>query len=116
MITAFKILMIRFFSLALTLIFLISSTMVWSSSFTDNLRAEEGLESTEERAEGETSFAASYFLKVRKPLITPVARLINSSNFNSVQVDDCLVHIALNQYPLKNINKPIHIAIQVFLI
>lgn len=116
MATAFNLLMTRFFSLVLTLIFLISSTMVWSSSFTDNLRAEE-VESTEERAEGQTSsFAASYFSKVRKPLVTPVVRLIRYSNFNSVQVDDCLTHIALNRYQLKNTIKPIHITKQVFLI
>ena len=109
MATAFNTVMNRFFSLVLTLIFLISSTMVWSSSFTDNLRTEE-VESTEERAEGEvTSFAASYFSKVRKPFVTPVARLINSFNFNSVQVDDYLAHLALNRHYLKKTNKPIYI-------
>ncbi|MBX2913805.1 MAG: hypothetical protein KF856_00905 [Cyclobacteriaceae bacterium] len=108
--------MIRFFSFVLSLILLISSTKVWSSSFTDNLRAEE-VESTEERAEGQiSSFTASYFSKVRKPLVTPVTRLIFSSNFNSIQVDDCLVHLALNRYQLKNKNKPTHIINQVFLI
>ncbi|MBX2895446.1 MAG: hypothetical protein KF763_08385 [Cyclobacteriaceae bacterium] len=109
--------MTRYFSFVLTLIILISGTMVWSSSFTDNQRAEEGVEPTEERTEGEvSSFAASYFSKVRKPSVKPVAGLISSSHHNSVQVDDLLAHTALYRYQTKNTNKPIYIFKQVFLI
>jgi hypothetical protein len=110
-------LMTRYLSFVLTLMILISGTMVWSSKFTGKQLAKEGVETTEERTEGEvTSYVASYFSKVRKPLVTPVAQLILSSSFNSVQVDTCLTHIALNRYQLKNTNKPIYITKQVFLI
>jgi hypothetical protein len=109
--------MIRFFSFVLTLIFLISSTMVWSSSSVGNQHLKKGIESTEERTEIETSsLATTYFSKIRKPILTPVTNLINFFNFNSVQVDSLFAHIALNRYQLKNTNKPIHITKQVFLI
>lgn len=109
-------LMRRFFTCVLTLVFLISSVMVWASPFADTLRAEEGIESAEERAENGISSFTTYFSKIRKNPVPEVDRLIYACNLQAVQFEGLRAQLKFNQNQTKKTNIPIHIAKQVFLI
>lgn len=108
--------MTRFFTCVLTLVFLVSSVTVWASPFADTLRAEEGIESAEERVETGVSSFAAYYSKVRKTLVPEAGSLIYVSNLSAIKFDGCQTHLKFNQHQNKNTNIPIHIAKQVFLI
>lgn len=108
--------MTRTFSYVLALVFFISSIMVWSLPFEDTLRAEEGIESAEERAENVSSQSVAFFSRARKTTIPEVRELIYSSNLNAIQVHTIQSNLDLSHYQNKNTNTPIHIAKQVFLI
>jgi hypothetical protein len=107
----------RFFSFVFASVFLISSVMVWASPFADTLRAEEGIESTEDRVEREVSaFGISFVSKSRKTFLPEVANLIDFSNLCAIQFEGLQSRLGFIQHKAKNTNIPIHIAIQVFLI
>lgn len=108
--------MTRFFTCVLTLVFLISSVMVWASPFADTLRAEEGIESAEERVETGVSSFTAYCSKIRKTFVPEVGNLIYATNLSAIQFDGRQTQLRLNQHQNKNTNVPIHIAKQVFLI
>lgn len=108
--------MSKFFTYTLAVVFLISSVLVWASPFTDTLRAEEGIESAEERAESGVSSFTAYFSKIRKTILPEVRNLINTSNLRAIEFKGLQVQVVFNQNQPKNTNTPIYIVKQVFLI
>lgn len=108
--------MSRFFTCVFTLVFLISSLTVWASPFADTLRAEEGIESAEERVETGVSSFTAYCSKIRKTFVPEVGSLIDASNLSAIQFNGRQTQLRFNQHQNTNTNIPIHIAKQVFLI
>ena len=108
--------MARFLTCVLTLVFIISSVLVWASPFANTLRAEEGIESAEERVETEVSSFTAYYSKIRRPFVPEVSGLIPATNLSAIQFEGLQTQLRFNQHQYKNTNIPIHIAKQVFFI
>lgn len=105
----------RVFSYLMAFLILITSAVIWVSPLSYALEGKEKIENTEERAEGSSS-SYSIVAKVRKTFVPDVRELIQSTHVRAIKVDAKKAQLALSLYHAKNTNKPIHIAIQVFLI